>query len=46
MRKEKEKMYAARKRWLKEAAKTAGKIALEIAIIIITRRWKGGLPWK
>ncbi|MBV6419561.1 MAG: hypothetical protein DAHOPDDO_00784 [Ignavibacteriaceae bacterium] len=35
-----------RKETLKEIAKIAGKIALEIAIIIITRRWKGGTFWK
>ena len=37
-------MHANRKRWLKEIASTAGKIALEIVIVIILK--KGGRFWK
>jgi hypothetical protein len=37
-------MHANRKRWLKEIANTAGKIALEIIIVIILK--KGGRFWK
>ena len=45
MRKEEEKMRLD-KRKLREAAKVAGKIALEIVLIIIFKRWKGGGLWK
>jgi hypothetical protein len=34
------------KRKLNEAAKVAGKIALEVILIIIFRKWKGGSFWK
>lgn len=37
-------MRANRKRWLKEIANMAGKIALEIIIVIILK--KGGRFWK
>ena len=31
---------------LNKALKTTGKIALEIIVILISRRGRGGLPWK
>jgi hypothetical protein len=37
-------MRVNRKRWLKEIANAAGKIALEIIIVIILK--KGGRFWK
>jgi hypothetical protein len=39
-------MRAERKRWLKEIANTAGKIVLEIAVVIIFKRIRGGRSWK
>ncbi len=39
-------MQANRKRMLKEAAKTAGRIAIEIIIVIITKRIRGIRFWK
>jgi hypothetical protein len=39
-------MRAERKRWLKEIANTAGKIVLEIAVVIIFKRIRGGRFWK
>lgn len=46
MRKENEKMHSGRKHWLKETAKTVGRIAIEIVIVIITKRFKGVRFWK
>ena len=39
-------MRANRKRMLKEAAKTAGRIVIEIIIVIITKRIRGIRFWK
>ncbi|QQS37199.1 MAG: hypothetical protein IPM56_04390 [Ignavibacteriales bacterium] len=46
MRKENEKMRTGRNHWLKEVAKIAGRIAIEIVIVIITKRIKGVRFWK
>ena len=45
IRKEDEKMKT-NKDTLKEIAKVAGKIALEVALIIILKRFRGGSFWK
>ena len=39
-------MHESRKRILKEAAKTAGRIVIEIIIVIITKRIRGIKFWK
>ena len=39
-------MRESRKRMLKEVAKTAGRIAIEIIIVILTKRIKGVRFWK
>ena len=39
-------MSAKRKRLLKEIAETASKIALEIVIVIIFKKIRGGRFWK
>jgi len=39
-------MRASTKRWLKQAAKNAGKAAIEIVIVIIINRIKGIRFWK
>jgi len=46
IRKRRERMRANRKQWLKEIANTAGKIVLEIAIVIIFKKIRGGRFWK
>jgi len=39
-------MRESRKRMLKEAAKTVGRIVIEIIIVIITKRIRGIRFWK
>ena len=39
-------MRASRKQMLKEVAKTAGRIVIEIIIVIITKRFRGIRFWK
>ena len=39
-------MRESRKRMLKEAAKTAGRIVIEIIIVVITKRIRGVRFWK
>ncbi len=39
-------MRASRKQMLKEVAKTAGRIVIEIIIVIITKRIRGVRFWK
>jgi hypothetical protein len=46
MRRKEEETMKKEKDTLKEIAKVAGKIALEIALFIILKRFKGGRLWK